>query len=282
MADAPLSSDLLLEERMDPGVLWLRISRPAVLNALNTATLVALEKRLHEISKDESIRVLVLSGAGDKAFVAGADIAEMQNKTPSEGVAFAQLGHSVARLLETMGKPTLAAVNGYALGGGTELALACDFIVASERAQFGQPEVGIGIIPGFGATFRLAKFVGIPRAKELIFTGRRVMASEALSLGLVNAVYPVAEFEDKVRELAVQIAKQSASAVGRSKQLINELGELSGLNAKVDAEAHAFGMLFGSPDQREGMGAFVEKRKPAFAGLMSAGANGAKGPGSSV
>ena len=263
------AAPLVRTEAHAPGVLWVRISRPKVLNALNSATLEALREALERAALDPSVRVVVLSGDGERAFIAGADIAEMKDKTPSEGVAFAQMGHQVARLLETMPKPTIAAVQGFALGGGTEMALACDFILASETAQFGQPEVGIGIIPGFGATFRLAKFVGLPRAKELIFSGRRIQAEEALRIGLVNAVYPAADFQAKVQEVARSLALQSASAVARSKSLLNELWETSGLNAKIDAESHAFGMLFGSADQREGMGAFVAKRKPAFQGLES-------------
>ena len=264
--EAALSSPIL-EETFDPGILWLKISRPKVLNALNAATLDALEKVLRKASLDPSVRVVVLSGDGDRAFIAGADIAEMREKDPSAGVAFALQGHAVARLLETMPKPTIAAVNGFALGGGTEMAISCDFILASETAQFGQPEVGIGIIPGFGATFRLARFVGLPRAKELIFSGRRIGSAEALRIGLVNAVYSQGEFKTKVLETATLIARQSAGAVARSKSLMNELSESTGLHFKADAEAHAFGMLFGSRDQREGMGAFIEKRKPNFEGL---------------
>ena len=166
-----------------------------------------------------------------------------------------------------MPKPTIAAVNGFALGGGTEMAIACDFIVASDNAVFGQPEVSLGIIPGFGATIRLAKFVGLPRAKELIFTGRRIKADEAFAIGLVNHVYPAQNSWDKVLELARTIASSLTRAVARAKQLLNEFSESAGLNFKLDAEAQAFGQLFGTPDQREGMTAFVEKRKPKFEGL---------------
>jgi enoyl-CoA hydratase len=182
-------------------------------------------------------------------------------------VHFAQVGHEVSKMLELMSKPTIAAVNGYALGGGTEMAIACDFIVASDKAVFGQPEVTLGIIPGFGATVRLAKFVGLPRAKELIYSGRRLNAEEAKAIGLVNHVYPAAEFMQKTLELARSISTQSHVAVMRSKQLLNEFSESTGLNMKLDAEAQAFGRLFGSNDQREGMTAFVEKRKPTFQGL---------------
>lgn len=254
-------------ENESPGIRTVRISRPSALNALNTETLHELRRSLAEAAKDESVRVVILTGEGEKSFIAGADIAEMKDKNPGQGVEFAILGHEVAKTLELMPKPTIAAVNGFALGGGTEMAIACDFIVCSDNAVFGQPEVGLGIIPGFGATVRLAKFVGLPLAKELIFSGRRIKSEEAHRIGLVNHVYPQAEFRAKVLELAKSIASQSHSAVSRAKQLMNEFSESTGLSFKIDAEAHAFGRLFGSHDQREGMTAFVEKRKPTFRGL---------------
>src|SRR5262249_55335667 len=156
----------LILETVEPGIRVIKISRPRALNALNTETLHELKQALGEAADDPSVRVVVLTGDGDKAFIAGADIAEMKDKTVEEGVNFAQLGHEVTKLLELMPKPTLAAVNGFALGGGTEMAIACDFILASDKAVFGQPEVGLGIIPGFGGTIRLSKFVGMPVAKE--------------------------------------------------------------------------------------------------------------------
>ena len=245
----------------------MKIARPKALNALNTATLHELKTALQSEAANLETRVVVLTGDGDKSFIAGADIAEMKDKNASEGMLFAQLGHEVTKLLELMPKPTIAAVNGFALGGGTEMAIACDFIVASERAVFGQPEVGLGIMPGFGATIRLAKFVGLPMAKELIFSGRKIKADEALAMGLVNHVYPSDTFMDDVLALAKTISQQSAHAVARAKQLMNEFSETTGLNFKLDAEAQAFGHLFGHHDQREGMAAFLEKRKPQFQGL---------------
>ena len=256
----------ILVENVEPGIRIVKINRPKVLNALNSETLTELREALREVSKDPAARVVILTGEGDKAFIAGADIAEMKDKSVSDGVNFAQLGHEVTKFLELMLKPTIAAVNGFALGGGTEMAIACDFIVASDKAVFGQPEVSLGIIPGFGATFRLARFVGFPRARELIYSGRRIKADEAHAIGLVNHVYPAAEFMPKVLELARSISANSHSAVSRSKELMNEFAESMGLNNKLDAEAHAFGRLFGSHDQREGMAAFVEKRKPEFKG----------------
>ncbi len=251
-----------------PGISIIKISRPKALNALNTETLQELRDVLRRESNNPEVRVIVLTGDGEKAFIAGADIAEMKDKDPSQGTLFAQLGHEVTKLLELAPKPTIAAVNGFALGGGTEMAIACDFIVASDKAVFGQPEVGLGIIPGFGATLRLSKFVGLPRAKELIFSGRRVKAEEALSIGLVNHVYPADQFMAKVIELARSISQHSLPAVARSKQLMNEFSESTGLNGKLDAEAQAFGRFFGTADQMEGMGAFVDKRSPKFQGLV--------------
>jgi enoyl-CoA hydratase len=254
----------IVVETAAPGIRVVKISRPKALNALNSETLRELKHALSIEAKDDSTRVVILTGEGEKAFIAGADIAEMKDKNRAEGVHFAQIGHEVTKLLELMPKPTIAAVNGFALGGGTEMAISCDFIVASENAAFGQPEVSLGIMPGFGATLRLARFVGWPMAKELVYTGRRVKAQEALSLGLVNHVYPAADFMKQVLELAQSIASHSHAAVARSKQLMNEFSETSGLNYKLDAEAQAFGQLFETHDQREGMTAFVEKRKPAF------------------
>lgn len=255
-------------ESTEPGIRIVKIARPKALNALNTETLRELRSVLQEEARNPATRVLILTGEGDKAFIAGADIVEMKDKNMSEGVQFAQLGHEVTKLLELMPKPTIAAVNGFALGGGTEMAISCDFIVASAGAVFGQPEVGLGIIPGFGATLRLAKFVGWPRAKELIFSGRRIKAEEARDIGLVNHIYPADGFMNPVVELARTISLHSAPAVARAKQLMNEFSESTGLNMKLDAEATSFGQLFGTPDQREGMGAFVEKRKPQFHGLQ--------------
>jgi enoyl-CoA hydratase len=254
-------------ESHDPGIRVVKIARPLALNSLNTETLRELKAALQAEAANPETRVVILTGEGEKAFIAGADIAEMKDKTVGEGILFAQQGHEVTKQLELMPKPTIAAVNGYALGGGTEMAISCDFIVASDRAVFGQPEVGLGIIPGFGGTIRLAKFVGWPMAKELIFSGRRIKADEALALGLVNHVYPAAEFFEKTLELARSISLQSATAVTRAKLTMNEFSESVGLNGKLDAEAQAFGQLFGGHDQREGMNAFVEKRKPSFKGL---------------
>ncbi|MFZ9595309.1 MAG: enoyl-CoA hydratase/isomerase family protein [Bdellovibrionia bacterium] len=257
----------LILETIQPGIKIIKVSRQDSLNALNTDVLREMKTALTQEAEDPLTRVVILTGDGEKSFIAGADISEMAKKSVSESVEFAQLGHEVTKLLELMPKPTVAAVQGYALGGGTEMAISCDFIVASDRAVFGQPEVGLGIIPGFGGTIRLAKFVGLPKAKELIYSGRKIKADEALALGLVNHVYPASEFMKNVIELAQSISTQSFAAVAKAKQLMNEFSESTGLNFKLDAEAQAFSRLFGSPDQIEGMTAFSEKRKPNFKGL---------------
>jgi enoyl-CoA hydratase len=257
----------LVIDSIEPGIKIMKISRVAALNALNTPVLKEMKHFLAHEAENASTRVIIITGDGDKAFIAGADISEMAGKSASEGVEFSQAGHEVTKILELMPKATIAAVNGYALGGGTEMAIACDFILASDKAVFGQPEVGLGLIPGFGATIRLAKFVGLPRAKELIFSGRKIKADEALSIGLVNHVYPASNFMAQVLELAKTISAQSFPAIARAKKLMNEFSESSGLNFKLDAEAQAFSRLFGSHDQLEGMTAFAEKRKPKFKGL---------------
>jgi enoyl-CoA hydratase len=267
MSSAHSAYENILIEKVEPGIAVVKINRPKALNALNGATLRELRLAFLAIAADESVRVLVLTGEGEKAFIAGADISEMKDLTPADGVLFSQLGHEVAKLLETMPKPAIAAVNGFALGGGTEMAIACDFIVASEKAVFGQPEVSLGIIPGFGGCFRLSRAVGLPRAKELIYSGRRVKADEALRIGLCSHVLPAEGFMPAVLEIAKGIAAQSASAIRKAKALMVEFSESQGLHQKIDGEAHAFGRLMGSFDQREGMGAFVEKRKASFEGL---------------
>ena len=254
-------------EKEDPGIWIVKIARPKALNALNSETLLELKEALNQARLDKGLRVLIFTGEGEKAFIAGADISEMKDKTSSEGVAFARVGHEVTKQLELLSVPTIAAVNGFALGGGTEFAISCDFILASESAVFGQPEVCLGIIPGFGGTVRLARFAGFPMAKELIYTGRKISAEEALRIGLANQVFKKNEFREKVIGVAREIALNSKSAVVTAKKLLVEFSEMNGLDSKMDAEAQEFGELFGSPDQREGMGAFVEKRKPKFEGI---------------
>ena len=208
-------------------------------------------------------RVLIVTGAGEKAFVAGADIAGMAKLSASEGEAFAQLGQSVFASLEALPLPVIAAVNGFALGGGCELALACDFIYASDKAKFGQPEVKLGVVPGFGGTQRLARRIGLGMARELVYTGRLIGPEEALRIGLANAVHPRRELLDKVMETARSIEAVGPAAVASAKQVMNAGADV-GLAEAIALEARAFGQCFDRPEQREGMSAFLEKRPPKF------------------
>jgi enoyl-CoA hydratase len=253
----------LIQLEREGAIAVVTIDRPEALNALDVATLTELRDRLLELSGDEEVRVVILTGAGEKAFVAGADIKYMSGLGVDEARAWGEFGHEAGRLLETMTKPTIAAVNGFALGGGCELALACDLRYAASSAKFGQPEVNLGIIPGWGGTQRLARVCGLGIAKELIFTGRVVGAEEALRIGLVNAVHdPVL---DKAREVAALLAAKSPIALRLMKELANRA--LGGDHAaNLEAEGRMFGELFSSDDAKEGMTAFVEKREPKFVG----------------
>ena len=240
----------------------LTIDRPKSLNALDRATLEALSAALAELSGRSETRCLIVTGGGEKAFVAGADIAAMSKMDAAQAKAFAELGQATFAALEALPFPAIAAVNGFALGGGCELALACDFIHASNKAKFGQPEVKLGVLPGFGGTQRLARRVGLGLARELIYSGRQLGAEEALRAGLVNAVHPRPELLPAVGELAAQIAANGPGAVSASKRVMLKGADL-GLGDAVALEADAFGQCFG-PEQQEGMAAFLEKRKPTF------------------
>jgi len=257
----------IMIENVSPGIRVVRISRPKALNALNMETLDELKAVAEDAAGDPGVRIVVLTGDGDKAFVAGADISEMKDMDEARAQAFAWKGHEAMCALEEMPKPVIAAVNGYALGGGCELACACDFIIASDRAVFGQPEAGLGIIPGFGGQVRLARFIGYPKARELIYSGRRLKADEALAMGLANSVFPAAELMSRVLELARQISQQSRGAVAAAKKLMNGFCEPGGTKVKLETEARIFSRLFSGRDQKEGMAAFAEKRRPAFDGL---------------
>ena len=236
------------------------INRPKALNALNSQVLEDLNELVDIVNADEEIRALVLTGAGEKAFVAGADIGEMSTLTKAEGEAFGKKGNDVFRKLETMPIPTIAAINGFALGGGCELSMSCDIRICADTAVFGQPEVGLGITPGFGGTQRLARLVSPGMAKQLIYTARNIKADEALRIGLVNAVYPAAELLAAAEKMAETIAKNAPIAVRACKKAINE-----GLDVTMDEaiviEEKLFGGCFETADQVEGMGAFLEKRK---------------------
>jgi enoyl-CoA hydratase len=237
------------------------IDRQEALNALDLPTLTQLRNELRALVADDAARAVVLTGAGDRAFVAGADIKYMSGLNVDDATAWGALGHEAGRLLETMPKPTIAAINGFALGGGCELALACDIRYASSRAKLGQPEVNLGIIPGWGGTQRLARVCGIGIAKELILTGRTVDADEALRIGLVSAIH------DPVLDKALETARLLAGKSRESLRLMKELADraLGGDHAaNLDAEAHAFGGLFATADAKEGLVAFAEKREPRF------------------
>ena len=241
------------------------IDRQDALNALDVATLSELRDRLRELGGDAGVRALVLTGAGDRAFVAGADIKYMSGLSPEQAKDWGTLGHEAGTLLETMPKATIAALNGFALGGGCELALACDIRFASTRARLGQPEISLGIIPGWGGTQRLARATTLGFAKELIFTGRLVDADEALSRGLVDAVVEPEELLPKALETARLIASKSPVALAAAKEACNRA--LQGDHAaNLAAEADRFAVLFSSEDAKEGMTAFVEKREPRFTG----------------
>lgn len=249
----------------DGQIAILTMSRPEALNAFNTEQLVALRDAVIEVASDPSIRCAILTGEGTRAFAAGADIKEMSSKRPNEGLRFGQLGHSIGQAINAALQPWIAAVNGFALGGGCEMALACDIRLASDNAVFGQPEVGLGIIPGWGATQRLTRLLGPGLASELILTGRQVRADEALRLGLVNAVYPLDELLPKAREMAAAIAKNGPLAVRHAKQLIAKALDTD-LTTGLAQEAQTFALLFDTADQKEGMAAFIEKRAAEFTG----------------
>jgi len=249
-------------ERED-AVAVVTVDRQDSLNALDLETLTALRDRLRDLADDEGTRVVVLTGAGEKAFVAGADIKYMSGLGVDKAKAWGGLGHETTRLLETMPKPAIVAINGFALGGGCELALACDIRYASSTAKLGQPEIDLGIIPGWGGTQRLPRLVGVGVAKDLLYTGRNVDADEALRIGLVNGIHdPVLE---KAHEVAQLLATKSPVALRLLKQLANRaLGSDHGDD--LEAEADSFGELFSSEDAKEGLAAFVEKRKARFVG----------------
>jgi enoyl-CoA hydratase len=254
----------LLVETSD-GITTLTINRREALNSLNSSVIAELECALYELDLDAAVKAVVLTGAGEKAFVAGADIKEMSELSSFEAHEFARRGQRLMLLINKMRKPVIAAVNGYALGGGLELALACDFIYASEKAKFGFPEVGLGVIPGFGGTQNLARLIGPNRASELVFSGRIISAAKALEWGIVNELCAPEELLQKALATAREIAAKGALGVAYAKDAI-----VSGLNmTKEDGfryEASLFGVLFATCDQSEGMGAFLEKRTAQFKG----------------
>jgi enoyl-CoA hydratase len=244
------------------------ISRPEALNALSSKVIAELTAATGELEVADDVAAVIVTGAGDKAFVAGADIAEMLELTPVQAQAFSEMGGALGASIESSAKPYIAAVNGFALGGGCELAMACDFIYAADTASFGQPEVKLGVIPGFGGTQRLARRVGVGKAKELCMTGDTIGATEALRIGLVDQVFPAGELIAAARAAATRIAGNGPLAVAECKRLIH-LGQSTTLEHALALEQRSFGLLFGTADQREGMAAFVAKpkrRKAQFEG----------------
>lgn len=239
------------------------MNRPKAMNAMNQATLIELNHLFSHL--DAEVQVVILTGAGEKAFVAGADILEMQPLDAMTARRFAQLGHQLGATMENLSIPVIAAVNGFALGGGCELAMACDIRLASETARFGQPEVNLGVIPGFGGTQRLVRLIGKGRASELIYTGDMIDAAEALRIGLVNKVFPADELLPAARKMAAKIVSKGAVAISLAKSAINHGSETDLVRACAH-EADLFGMCFATADQKEGMQAFLEKRPAQFSG----------------
>jgi len=250
------------------GIATITFNRPKALNALNGALLDELSQALDEISADEDIRALVLTGAGDKSFVAGADITELATFNSLSAKNFAAAGHAIIDKLQRLPIAVIAAVNGFALGGGTEIAIACDFIYASENAKFGQPEINLGVIPGFGGTQRLPRLIGTNMAKELIFTGKMISATEALQIGLVNKVVAPEKLIEEVMQTAGVIASKGKVSLREAKQAVNRGMDVD-LSIGCSIEIDAFAVSFASPDAKEGTAAFVEKRKAEFKGSLS-------------
>jgi enoyl-CoA hydratase len=260
-----MTYETLLCESKEPGITLVTINRPKSLNALSPKVIAELTQAMHAIGADSSARAVLVTGAGEKAFVAGADIAEMTQMSPLALREFALAALHLTRYMEAMPVPVIALVNGYALGGGCELAMACDWVIASEKAQFGQPEVNLGINPGFGGTQRLTRLVGKARALEMTLTGRNLKADEALRIGLVNHVVAPEALLEKGLEQARLIAGKGPMAVKLTKHLVQHGQDLDLENA-LRLEADVFGLLCGTEDKREGMAAFVEKRPPKFVG----------------
>jgi enoyl-CoA hydratase len=256
---------LAIDVDIRDGVALVTVKRPEALNALDLEHAWRLREALEQLAGDAAVRAVIVTGAGDRAFVAGADIKYMQGLDVMGGRRWSELGHAIGRLLERMPKPTIAAVNGFALGGGCELALACDLRIGSSRARLGQPEINLGIFPGWGGSVRLARVTSLAYAKELIFTGRMVEADEALRHGLLNEVVEPEELVPRALELAAELASKSPLALAYAKEAAN-LALHGDHAASLETEARLFAMLFSTEDQKEGMAAFAEKRAARFRG----------------
>jgi len=254
-----------LSQEMKARIAIVRVNKPEVLNTLDTATVLEIEECFNALDRNKDVNVIVITGAGDKAFIAGGDIKEMAVKNAVEGREYGQNGQRALFAIENCSKPVIAAVNGYALGGGTELAMACDIVIASDRAKFGQPEVGLGVTPGFAGTQRLPRIVGRGVGKELVFSGAIIDAKEAERIGLANRVVPHDDLMNEVMKLANRISANGQLAVRSCKKLVNVSLDVN-LASGLDIEAAAFGVCFATQDQKEGMQAFIEKRKADFKG----------------
>ena len=251
--------------KLNAGIGVIALNRPKALNALNYGMLKEMDILLDRVAQDDNVKVVIITGSGKKSFAVGADIVEMQNLSAFEGRKWGKLGQAIFSKLENLPQPVIAAVNGFALGGGCELAMACDMRIAADHARFGQPEVGLGIIPGFAGTQRLPRLVGKGRAKELLFTGDIIDAYEAYRIGLVNKVVPESEFKSTVWNVAEKIISRAEVAVKLCKVAVN-VGLNMELESGIAYEAEAFGLCFATADQKEGMTAFLEKRKAFFTG----------------
>jgi enoyl-CoA hydratase len=256
-----LYNNILLEK--NEAIATVTINRPKSLNALNRETLEEMLACFRELGEDRSVQVVIITGAGEKAFVAGADISFMQGLNPDQGKVFGRLGHAVTRTIENLPQPVIAAINGFALGGGCELALACDIRLAGDNAKFGQPEVNLGVIPGFGGTQRLPRLIGKGLANELLFSGKIIDAEEAGRIGLVNRIIPRENLMTECRELALMICSRGPAAVRLCKEVVNNGMEMD-LNRACSYEADLFALCFAGEEQKEGMAAFLEKRPPKF------------------
>ena len=251
--------------KQEEGIGFVTINRPDKLNALNIETIRELEDLFTHLKDNQEVKVVIITGAGEKAFVAGADIEELSKLNMMEGKEYSLRGQRVFSLIENLGKPVIAAVNGYALGGGTELALACHIRIASEKAMFGQPEVKLGLIPGYGGTQRLARLVGKGKALEMILTGDMITAQQALEIGLVNKVVSTEELLSACKDIAKKIMNNSPIAIKYALETVNN-GLDKSLEEGLRIEAELFGMVCGTEDSKEGTSAFLEKRKPDFKG----------------
>lgn len=252
---------ILLEK--SNGIAQLTLNRPERLNVLNTEMLKEINEAISILANDDVTKVLILKSASPKAFTAGADITEMIQLNSHAARDFSALGHLIARRIENELPPTIAALNGYVMGGGVEIAAACDFRIAAEDTVLAQPEINIGIFPGWGGSQRLARIIGLPRAKEMILTGRKVIAEEALRLGLVHQVVPINELENTVMDLAKELASKSKPALMTAKRAVN-LTQETPLALGLEEEIQLWALMFDTPNQKEGMAAFLEKRKPEY------------------